>query len=86
MESHKSKVKRIVDTIYDITVNKCVTITRSDNTNFIGICKCYNGNYDIYFPNDKYMSWGLSCDTLDEMRDALLKDFLDEVITNICLN
>ena len=83
MESHKSKVKRIVNTIYDITINKYVTITHSNNTNFTGICKCYDGNYDIYSPNDKNTSWGLSRDTLDEMRDALLKDFLDEVIINI---
>ena len=83
MESHKSKVKRIVNTIYDITINKYVTITHSDGTNFVGVCKCIDGNYDIYSPNDKNTSWGLSCDTLDEMRDTLLKDFLDEVIINI---
>lgn len=83
MESHKSKVKRIVNTIYDITINKYVTITHSDGTNFVGVCKCIDGNYDIYSPNNKNTSWGLSCDTLDEMRDTLLKDFLDEVIINI---
>lgn len=83
MESHKSKVKRIVNTIYDITTNKYVTITHSDNTNFTGICKCYDGNYDIYAPNDKYTSWGLSCETLDELRDALLKDFVDGILVNI---
>lgn len=86
MESHKSKVKRIVNTIYDITTNKYVTITHSDGEKFIGVCKCYNGNYDIYSANDKHKCWGLSCETVDELRDALLKDFLDEIITNIRIN
>lgn len=83
MESHKSKVKRIVNTIYDITTNKYVTITHSDGTDFTGVCKCYNGNYDIYSATDRHTCWGLSCETIDEMRDALFKDFLDEIITNI---
>ena len=83
MESRKSKVKRIVNTIYDITTKKYVTITHSDGTNFVGVCKCINGNYDIYSPNDKNTSWGLSRDTLDEMRDALLKDFVEGILVNI---
>lgn len=83
MESYKNKVKRLVNTIYDITTNKHVTIIHSDGTEFTGVCKCYNGNYDIYAPNDKHTSWGLSCETLNEMRDALLRDFLDEMIINI---
>lgn len=83
MESRKNKVKRIVNTIYDITTNKCVTITHSDGTEFIGVCKCYDCNYDIYAPNDKHTSWGLSCETLDELRDALLKDFVEGIIVNI---
>lgn len=83
MESHKNKVKRIVNTIYDITTNKYVTITHFDGTEFIGVCKCYDGNYDIYAPNDKNTSWGLSCETLDELRDALLKDFVEGIIVNI---
>ena len=85
MESHKSKVKRIVNTIYDITINKYVCITHEDGTNFIGKCKCYNDNYDIYKPDDENTSWGLSCETIDDMRDSLLKDFLDGIIVNISL-
>lgn len=83
MESHKDKVKRIVNTIYDIGSHKYVTIVRSDGTKFIGVCKCYDGNYDIYSPIDKHTSWGLSCETIDDLRDSLLKDFLDGVIINI---
>ena len=83
MESHKNKVKRIVNTIYDITTNKYVTITHSDGTDFVGVCNCYNENYDIYSPTDKNTSWGLSCETLDELRDALLKDFVEGIIINI---
>ena len=83
MDSHKNKVKRMVNIIYDITNNKYVTITHSDGTDFIGVCKCYDGNYDIYAPNDKHTSWGLSCETIDELRDALLRDFLDDIIVNI---
>lgn len=83
MESHKNKVKRIVNTIYDITTNKYITITHSDGTDFVGVCKCYNENYDIYSPTDKNTSWGLSCETLDELRDALLKDFVEGIIVNI---
>lgn len=86
MESHKSKVKRIVNTIYDITTKKYVTITHSDGTDFVGVCKCIKGNYDIYAAADVHRCWGLSCETLDEMRDALLKDFVDEIITNIRIN
>lgn len=83
MESHKSKVLRITKNIFDIIPNKYVTITHSDGTEFIGVCKCYDGNYDIYAPNDKNTSWGLSCETLDELRDALLKDFVEGIIVNI---
>ena len=83
MESHKNKVKRIVNNIYDIVIDKYVTIAHENGSKFTGVCKCYNGNYDIYMPNNIHVSWGLSCDTLDDMRDSLLKDFLDGIIVNI---
>jgi hypothetical protein len=76
---------RIVNTIYNITTGKYVTINHEDGTKFIGICKCYDKNYDIYAPNDKHTSWGLSCESIDDMRDSLLKDFLDGIIINIRL-
>ena len=84
MESRKDKILRMVNTVYDITIDKRVIITHSDGTEFTGICKRYDGNYDIYAPHDENVSWGLSCETLEDLRDSLLKDFIDGVLTNIC--
>lgn len=30
-----------------------------------------------------HISWGMSCETLDDLRDSLLKDFLDGVLIDI---
>ena len=83
MESHKNKILRIVNTIYDVTPGTVVKVTNSDGDNFIFRCKCYDNNYDLYEMNNKHTSWGLSCDTLDDMRDSLLKDFLEELLFDI---
>lgn len=83
MESHKSKVLRITNTIYNIKCGTIVAVTDSDNDEYIFKCKCYDNNYDLYDLNDKNISWGMSCETLDDLRDSLLKDFLDGVLIDI---
>lgn len=85
MESHKNKVLRITRNIFDIVPDKIVEITDNDNEIYTFKCKCYDNNYDLYDLNNKNIIWGLSCDTLDDLRDSLLKDFLDGIIINIKL-
>lgn len=85
MESRKSKVLRIVKNIYNIKINSIVEITNSDNETYIFRCKCYDDNYDLYDVQDKHTSWGLSCDTIEDLRDSLLKDFIDELLINISI-
>ena len=86
MESHKSKVLRIIKTIYDIIPGTIVKIIQADNTEFIGKCKCIDGNYDIYDFNDNKISWRLSCDTLDDMRDSLLLNFINTNVDECYIN
>ena len=83
MESHKNKVLRIVKNIYNIGTRKIVEITNSSDETLIFKCKCINGNYDLYDMLDNNISWGLSCETLDELRDALLNDFMEGLFNNI---
>ena len=85
MESHKNKVLRITSTIYNIKCGIMVVVIDSDNDEHIFKCQCINGNYDLYDLNDKNISWGMSCDTLDDLRDSLLKDFLDNLLVNISI-
>lgn len=37
---------------------------------------------DLY---DKTISWGMSCDSLDDLRDSLLKDFVNGLITSLVI-
>lgn len=83
MESHKSKVLRITNTIYNIKCGTMVVAINSDNAEYTFKCQCINGNYDLYDLNDKNISWGMPCDTLDDLRDSLLKDFLDNILIDI---
>ena len=83
MESHKNQVLRITKTIFNIVPGKLVELTRNDNTLHLFKCQCLSGNYDLYDLHDKNISWGMSCETLDELRDGLLKDYLDGFIFNI---
>ncbi len=85
MESHKSKVLRITKNIFDIIPGKIVEVTNNDKETFTFKCKCYDNNYDLYDLNDKNISWGMSCETLNDLRDSLLKDFLDGLLINIKL-
>lgn len=77
MESHKDKVLRVITNIFNIEPGISVIIYHTDGTKYKGICKCVNGNYDIYNFYDDNISWGLSCKSLDEMRDALVLDFIN---------
>lgn len=83
MESHKNQVLRITKNIFDITTGKLVEITRNDGVKFYFKCQCIKNNYDLYDVQDKKVSWGMSCETLDELRDALLMDYLQGLILNI---
>lgn len=83
MESHKNQVLRITKNIFDITPGKLVEVTGSSNTTFLFKCQCISGNYDLYDLQDKNKSWGMSCETLDELRDALLMDYLQGLMLNI---
>ncbi len=83
MESHKNQVLRIAKNIFDIVPGKLVELARNDDTLHLFKCQCLSGNYDLYDLHDKNTSWGMSCETLDELRDGLLKDYLDGLIFNI---
>ena len=83
MESHKSQVLRIVHNIFDISPGALVEVVRNDDTTHYFRCQCLSGNYDLYDMQDKNISWGMSCETLDELRDALLRDYIDGLIFNI---
>lgn len=83
MESRKNKMKRIFDTILDITKGKVIKITDDSNENHIFICQQIKGNCDLYDFTDKKRSWGLACENIDDLRDAILKDYVDGLITNI---
>lgn len=74
---------RIAKNIFDIMPGKLVELTRNDDTLHLFKCQCLSGNYDLYDLHDKNISWGMSCETLDELRDGLLKDYLDGLIFNI---
>ena len=86
MESHKNQVLRITKNIFDITTGKLVEVTHSDGDTHYFKCQCISGNYDLYDLQDKNKSWGMSCETLDELRDALLMDYLQGIILNIKCN
>lgn len=85
MESHKSKVLRITNTIYNIKCGITVNVINSDNDEYIFKCQYINGNYDLYDLNGHYASCGMFCDTLDDLKDSLLRAVLDGVLTNITL-
>lgn len=85
MESYKSKVLRITNTIYNVKYGTIVVVTDSDNDEYTFKCKRYNNNYDLYDLNDTNISWGMSCDTLDDLRNSLLKDFLDGLLIDTCI-
>ena len=78
MESHKNKVLRITRNIFNIVPDKIVEITDNDNEIYTFKCKCYDNNYDLYDLNNKNISWGLSCDTLDETRQLDDSELLEE--------
>lgn len=83
MESRKNKVLRVVNVIYDIKPGVIVEVVDHYAATHIFKCECIDGNYDLYHMNEKHNSWGMSCDTLYELRDALLRDFIDGVLLNI---
>jgi hypothetical protein len=85
MESNKSKMLRIVNTIYDIVPHKLVTIIRENNQEQVFVCKTVNGELDLYNPKTNTMRWGISCEGLDDMRECLLKDFLEGLFVDIKL-
>ena len=74
---------RITKNIFDIVPGKLVELTRNDDTLHLFKCQCLSGNYDLYDLHDKNISWGMSCETLDELRDGLLKDYLEGLMFNI---
>lgn len=86
MESHKTKILKMMRKIYDIKLGDVVDVTDNYDEIFIFRCECYNNNYDLYDINNKHKSWGMSCDTLEDLQDSLAKDFLDGLITNIDFN
>ena len=86
MESHKNKRLRLIRKIYDIHLNDVLDITDEYNEVYIFRCEKHNENYDLYDLNNKHITWGMSCDTLEELQDSLVKDCLDGLITNIVFN
>jgi hypothetical protein len=82
MESNKSKILRVVKTIYDIIPKKFVAITK-DGEDKIFQCKNINGELDLYQTDKNSVRWGLSCENLDDMRKSLLQDFLEEYFEDI---
>lgn len=83
MESRKNKVLRVVKNIYDVKPNVMVEVYNNENECFIFKCQCLNGNYDLYDLQDKTISWGMSCDTLSDLRESLLKDFVDGLLVSL---
>lgn len=88
MESIKNKTLRIVNNIFNIKRGTIVEITAKKDDKVDKIifkCKCINGNYDLYDLNDNDISWGISDETLNDMRLSLLKDYLDKYYINLKL-
>ena len=83
METHAQKVLQAAQTIYNMRENDIVTIERDDNTTWCFKCQCIDENYDLYDTNNKNISWGMLCDSLEELQDELLKDYLDKYMIAI---
>lgn len=83
METHAQKVLQAAQIIYNMRENDIVTIKRDDNTTWVFKCQCIDENYDLYDTNNKNISWGMSCGSLEELQDELLKDCLDRCMIAI---
>ena len=82
MESPKSKMKRIVDVIYDIVPKSFIEI-KNENKSYIFTCLNSNNGINLYNSHEDAWLFVEDAQSLNELRKYLLLGFLNGEYQNI---